>query len=69
MEKSDLTSTNYLEEVKNISIKEYVTIKSFVLLSVIGRGSYAKVILVKKKDTGNLYALKILKKDHIEKKN
>lgn len=38
-----------------------------MLLSVIGTGSYGKVLLVKKKDSGRLYAMKILKKQQIRK--
>ena len=40
----------------------------YAMLSVIGKGSYAKVILVRKKATGHLYALKSMKKKYIEKK-
>ena len=32
---------------------------------MIGTGSYGKVLLVKKKDSGELYAMKVLKKKHI----
>jgi len=39
------------------------------MLSVIGKGSYAKVVLVRKKATGQLFALKSMKKKYIEKKN
>lgn len=46
-----------------------VKLDDFELLSIIGVGSYAKVALVKKKDSGELFALKILKKEYIEKKN
>jgi len=35
---------------------------------VIGKGSYAKVLLVKKKDNNELYAMKILKKENVEKR-
>jgi len=38
------------------------------MLSVIGKGSYAKVVLVRKKSNDNLYALKSMKKKYIEKK-
>ena len=39
------------------------------MISVIGKGSYGKVMLVKKKDTGQLYALKVLKKAEIIRRN
>lgn len=39
----------------------------FSMLKVIGTGSYGKVLLVKKKDSGNLYAMKVLKKKYIQK--
>ena len=40
----------------------------FLLLTVLGKGSYAKVVLVKKKDSGEIFAIKILKKKYIEKR-
>jgi serine/threonine protein kinase len=39
------------------------------MLKVIGRGSFGKVYLVRKKDNGLPYAMKILKKDQLIKKN
>ena len=45
-----------------------LSLNDFLLLTVIGKGSYAKVLLVKKKDTGEVLALKILKKEVIEKR-
>ena len=42
-----------------------ITLESFNILKVIGRGSFGKVYLVQKKDTGAHYAMKALKKDHI----
>lgn len=45
------------------------TIDDFTLLSVLGKGSYAKVILVRKKDNQQVYALKVLKKLNVQKKN
>ncbi len=38
------------------------------MLTVIGKGSYAKVVLVRKKDNQKLYALKSMKKKYIEQK-
>lgn len=43
--------------------------KDFTQISVIGKGSYGKVLLVQKKDTGKRYALKILKKEEIIRRN
>jgi serum/glucocorticoid-regulated kinase 2 len=45
-----------------------VDLESFSLLTVVGKGSYAKVVLVRKKDNDKIYAMKILKKAYIEKK-
>ncbi len=49
-------------------MKEKVSLESFNTISVIGKGSYAKVCLVKKRDTGKIYAMKIVKKDQICKR-
>ena len=46
-----------------------VSAKDFLTISVIGKGSYGKVLLVVKKDSGKYYALKILKKEEIIKRN
>lgn len=46
-----------------------VTADDFTLLSVIGKGSYGKVLLVKKNATEELLAMKILKKDYIAQRN
>ena len=46
-----------------------MTKKDFQMLSVIGKGSYGKVLLVKKKDNGKLFAIKILKKSELRKRN
>ncbi len=46
-----------------------LTIDEFELIKVIGTGSYGKVILSKKKDSGEVYAIKTLNKKHLIKKN
>jgi serine/threonine protein kinase len=39
-----------------------VSMNDFSLISVIGKGAYGKVLLVRKEDTQELFAMKILKK-------
>jgi hypothetical protein len=53
----DGPTENLLEPSKKISKDD------FYILKVIGRGSFGKVYLVRKKDTSIPYAMKILKKD------
>ena len=43
--------------------------KDFQMLSVKGKGSYGKVLLVKKADDGKLYAIKVLKKSELQRRN
>ncbi|KAL9935834.1 hypothetical protein V8E36_005411 [Tilletia maclaganii] len=42
-----------------------LTIESFELLKVIGKGSFGKVMQVRKRDTNRIYALKTIRKAHI----
>ena len=49
--------------------KSKLTTNDFCTLSLIGKGSYGKVLLVKKNDDNNIFAMKILKKDQMKKKN
>jgi serine/threonine protein kinase len=46
-----------------------ITIDDFSILKVIGKGSYGKVLQVKRKDDGYVYAMKVLKKKYMRKKN
>jgi len=46
-----------------------IALSDFKIEKVIGRGAFGKVFLVTKKDTGQLYALKALKKHVLEKRN
>lgn len=45
-----------------------VTAEDFELLKVIGKGSFGKVMQVKKKDTHKIYAMKVLKKAQLVKR-
>jgi len=62
MESQNQVPANTTKPTKKMSLDD------FLLLSVIGKGSYAKVVLIKKKDNGKIFALKILKKKYIEKR-
>jgi RAC serine/threonine-protein kinase len=42
---------------------------SFTLLKVIGKGSFGKVFLAKEKSTGQIFALKVLRKDFVVRRN
>lgn len=44
---------------------EALAIEAFELLKVIGKGSFGKVMQVRKKDTQRVYALKTIRKAHI----
>ena len=46
-----------------------MNVDDFILVKVIGRGAFGKVYMVKKRDTGKIYAMKTLKKEHILKNN
>lgn len=46
-----------------------VSLDDFALVKVIGKGSYGKVMLVSEKKSGTVYAMKMLRKDNIVKRN
>jgi len=46
---------------------EVISKEDFEQIKVIGRGGFSRVVLARKKDTGRLYALKIMKKERIHK--
>ena len=50
----------------NYKSQKQLSVDDFHLLTIIGRGSYAKVALVRKKNDGKIYALKVLKKKYIK---
>ena len=45
-----------------------LTIEDFTLISMLGKGAYAKVCLVRKKDTKKIFAMKMLKKSYLKQK-
>lgn len=54
--------------IKNLTNNK-LTIDDFTVLKVVGKGSYGKVLLVKKNDDNKTLAMKVLKKKHMIKKN
>mmetsp|Transcript_17384 Transcript_17384/g.43293 ORF Transcript_17384/g.43293 Transcript_17384/m.43293 type:complete len:459 (-) Transcript_17384:366-1742(-) len=47
--------------------KKKISMDDFTLLKVLGRGGFGKVVLVRKKDTKKLYAMKVLNKEMLVK--
>lgn len=50
---------------KRASRRRKVSLDDFILLKVLGKGNFGKVLLSKSKNTGTICAIKVLKKDHI----
>ena len=46
-----------------------VSLEDFKMVRVLGRGSFGKVVLVMHRETGQLFAIKVLSKEMVEKKN
>mmetsp|Transcript_17668 Transcript_17668/g.35587 ORF Transcript_17668/g.35587 Transcript_17668/m.35587 type:complete len:499 (-) Transcript_17668:473-1969(-) len=71
----DAGSSEGLEEPEGSSVKNVVgddssvTLGDFELLKVIGRGTYGKVMQVRRRDTNEVYAMKVLKKENIFARN
>lgn len=65
----DLVSNDMGEIMLTIEFKpltkKRLSIEDFDLLKLLGRGSFGKVMQVVKKDTKQIYALKIIRKQHI----
>ncbi|KAJ6585056.1 serine/threonine protein kinase [Mycena capillaripes] len=57
----------YLDE--NIEKRYKWTLDDFELITVIGKGSFGKVMQVRKRDTSRIYALKTIRKMHIVNRN
>ncbi|KIY44759.1 Pkinase-domain-containing protein [Fistulina hepatica ATCC 64428] len=51
------------------STGHHLTIDDFELITLLGQGSFGKVMQVRKRDTSRIYALKTLRKQHIVTRN
>lgn len=50
------------ESIKNVTDNK-LTIDDFTVIKVVGKGSYGKVLLVKKNDDNKTLAMKVLKRN------
>lgn len=73
---SGMTALNRLESAIDGAAKgkekklysQAINLEDFHIMKVIGRGTFGKVYMVKKKDTNEIYAMKVLKKEEIVEK-
>jgi serine/threonine protein kinase len=56
------------ENIKNVTDNK-LSIDDFTVIKVVGKGSYGKVLLVKKNDDNTTLAMKVLKKKYMIKRN
>jgi len=68
LDSKDITGEIHLK-LQYTKISKKVTPEDFEPLMVVGRGSFAKVMLVRKIDTNRLYAMKVIRKDSVIKHN
>ncbi|PRP89629.1 hypothetical protein PROFUN_00893 [Planoprotostelium fungivorum] len=52
-------------KIQYTSTSKKVGLKDFQLLKTVGRGAFGKVMMVKKKDSNRLYAMKVMSKEYI----
>lgn len=64
---SATTDDNDFGMPRPIGVRKAV-LEDFVLLKTVGKGSFGKVVMVKKKDDQRIYAMKILKKEMVLKR-
>jgi serine/threonine kinase 38 len=50
-----------------VELQTKINLDAFETVSLIGRGTFGKVILVRQKDDGSLYAMKQIRKDIVIK--
>jgi len=63
--KEKCTMRDIFDSFSTFLIAKVVSIEDFALLKELGKGEFGRVILVKKRDTGELFALKSIKKSEI----
>jgi|APDOM4702015159_1054818.scaffolds.fasta_scaffold439658_1 serine/threonine protein kinase len=74
VDKFEVDMKQYIENEENFRkftslTNSKISIDDFSILTVIGKGSYGKVLLVKKNDDQKIYAMKVLKKKSMIRRN
>lgn len=64
---ANVSNEGHMSSSKNSEPR--VSFREFSLLKVVGKGSFGKVMQVRKKDTGRIYAMKVLHKANIINRN
>ncbi len=67
-EQKECRPSPYEEAVTLAQISSPVSLKDFKLLRVLGKGSFGTVLLVRKIDTGRVYAMKVIPKKKLRNK-
>ena len=53
---------------KNSLINDKQTLENYTMLRILGRGGFGKVMQVKHRESGSIYAMKILKKSELQRR-
>ncbi|CAG9321369.1 unnamed protein product [Blepharisma stoltei] len=67
--KTNTTSDSITQRKSSAAAPVQITLEDFQIEKVLGKGAFGKVFLVTKKDNGQVYAMKALRKEMIEKRN
>eukprot|EP00347_Sterkiella_histriomuscorum_P001664 403371145 len=68
-ETQDLSQAISSEDLLSPQSQNRISKDDFKIVKVIGRGTFGKVFMVQKKDTQQVYAMKVLKKEQINARN
>lgn len=66
---NDDTDSEKAAEGDLVKVSGVVGIEDFEVMKVVGKGAFGKVFQVRKKETSEIYAMKVMRKDHIMEKN
>ena len=64
----DRALSSFVEDLIQAKPDQRVSLEDFSLIRVIGKGSFGKVTLVRKKDNSKIFAMKVLSKSNVVKR-